>query len=276
MRISEIKKVDKELIEYIYSKISKGYSISSILREELGKDTPKKEIERKRKYISKKISLSGYKFNKEKKIYELPVTILEDMKEEIIEKESEHKIDHIEEIIIDEIPKSKPKPKRKYTKKRDKEIADKMKDNPLLNEIDLYSLIADIDFIYGQNLVDPKTIGVYINQNIVNLFEVVVQRYKYLDFYLLANKAIYSCCRQSDKLVDGSWLIEYSKFIADNKKNKKTVNLKSNKMIDNEIFFFLQKNPLLKSRSEVVNFSLYVYAQCYLKNHPIKDKESQQ
>lgn len=270
MRISEIKKVDKELIEYINSKISNGYSISSILREELGKDTPKKEIERKRKYISKKISLSGYKFNKEKKIYEFPVTISEDMKEESIEKEN----DHIEKIIINKIPESKPK--RKYTKKRDKEIADKLKDNPLLNEIDLYSLIADIDFIYEQNLVDPKTIGVYLNQNVVNLFEVIVQRYKYLDFYLLANKAIYSCCHQSDKLVDGSWLIEYSKFIADNKKNKKIVNLKSNKMIDNGIFLFLQKNPLLKSRSEVVNFSLYVYAQCYLKKHPIKDKESQQ
>ena len=62
--------MNKDIINYINSKTSNGYSISNIIKEEIGQNTPKKEIEKKRKYISKKISLAGYKFNIDKKIYE--------------------------------------------------------------------------------------------------------------------------------------------------------------------------------------------------------------
>lgn len=260
MKITEIKKIDKKVIEYINSKTSNGYVLSQIIREELGDGADKKELGNKRKYVSKKLSSSGYKFNKEKKIYELAADITEKIKEdnEVFSPENEENNEGLTSENDD-------KPKRKYTKR-----SDQIKDNPLYYTCDLHSVISNIDYIYNQIQSNPKKIGIRLHSNIVDLFKAVESRYGYLDFYLLVNNAIHSCYLHVGDLQSSSWLMDYSNFISENEsKEKKQVNLSSCLMIYDTITLFQEKFPIL-DRSEIVNLSLYVYAQCYLKKYSNK------
>ena len=259
MKITEITKINEKTINYINSKTLKGYSISNIIREEIGDQIPKKEIENKRKYISKKISFAGYKFNADKKIYELSSNSSENPNDESIKKIEINKIKIDNKNIADEL-----KTKRKYKKKKDKVVEQKLIDNPLYFELDLSSVIQNIDVIYREIEMNPKRIGIRLNQNIVDLFKTIEQRYPYIDSYLLMNNAIHSCCHHASKLKDSNWLIEYSNFIAENTMtNKKQVNLSSCKMIDSQINLLESFFPIL-DRSKIVDFVLYIYVQCYL------------
>ncbi|WP_195932470.1 hypothetical protein [Turicibacter sanguinis] len=259
MKITKITKINENVINYINSKTLNGYSISNIIREEIGDQIPKKEVENKRKYISKKISIAGYKFNADKKIYELRCENSKKINNEIIKKKGINKKELSKENKEDNL-----KIKRKYIKKKDKEIEQKIKDNPLYVELDLSSIIQNIDTIYHEIEINPKRVGIRLNQNIVNLFKTIEQRYAYIDSYLLMNNAIYSCSRHTLELKDSKWLMEYSNFIAENTTtNKKQVNLSSCKMIDNQINLFESAFPIL-DRSKVVDFVLYIYVQCYL------------
>ncbi|MBS3198954.1 hypothetical protein [Turicibacter bilis] len=266
MKITEITKINQNIINYINSKTSNGYSISNIIREEIGENTPKKEIEKKRKYISKKISSAGYRFNIDKKIYELYSDNTNNDQNKINKeiKKYEKEITK-DEVKIKEINDNKEtKIKRKYIKKKDKEIEEKIKENPLFFEFDLLPIMSNIDTIYHEIQSNPKRIGIRLNKNIVDLFKIIEQRYGYIDSYLLINNAIYSCFRHIEKLKDSSWLIEYSNFIAQNTTTtKKQINLSSCKMIDQQINLFEANFPIL-DRSKVVDFSLYIYSQCYL------------
>lgn len=266
LKITEITKINQNIINYINSKTSNGYSISNIIREEIGENTPKKEIEKKRKYISKKISSAGYRFNIDKKIYEL-YSDNTNNEQNKINKEIEKYEKEItkDKVKIKEINDNKEtKIKRKYIKKKDKEIEEKTKENPLFFEFDLLPIMSNIDTIYHEIQSNPKRIGIRLNKNIVDLFKIIEQRYGYIDSYLLINNAIYSCFRHIEKLKDSSWLIEYSNFIAQNTTTtKKQINLSSCKMIDQQINLFEANFPIL-DRSKVVDFSLYIYTQCYL------------
>lgn len=266
LKITEITKINQNIINYINSKTSNGYSISNIIREEIGENTPKKEIEKKRKYISKKISSAGYSFNIDKKIYELYSDNTNNDQNKINKeiKKYEKEITK-DEVKIKEINDNKEtKIKRKYIKKKDKEIEEKIKENPLFFEFDLLPIMSNIDTIYHEIQSNPKRIGIRLNKNIVDLFKIIEQRYGYIDSYLLINNAIYSCFRHIEKLKDSSWLIEYSNFIAQNTTTtKKQINLSSCKMIDQQINLFEANFPIL-DRSKVVDFSLYIYSQCYL------------
>lgn len=266
LKITEITKINQNIINYINSKTSNGYSISNIIREEIGENTPKKEIEKKRKYISKKISSAGYRFNIDKKIYELYSDNTNNDQNKINKeiKKYEKEITK-DEVKIKEINDNKEtKIKRKYIKKKDKEIEEKIKENPLFFEFDLLPIMSNIDTIYHEIQSNPKRIGIRLNKNIVDLFKIIEQRYGYIDSYLLINNAIYSCFRHIEKLKDSSWLIEYSNFIAQNTTTtKKQINLSSCKMIDQQINLFEANFPIL-DRSKVVDFSLYIYSQCYL------------
>ena len=154
--------------------------------------------------------------------------------------------------------------KRKYTKKKNKVIEQKLIDNPLFFELDLSSIIQNIDTIYHEIEMNPKRIGIRLNQNIVDLFKTIEQRYPYIDSYLLMNNAIHSCSHHASKLKDYKWLIEYSNFIAENTTtNKRQVNLSSCKMIDSQINLLESIFPIL-NRSKIVDFVLYIYVQCYL------------
>lgn len=262
MKITELTKINEKTINYINSKTSKGYSISNIIREEIGDQTPKKEIENKRKYISKKISFAGYKFNADKKIYELSSNSLEKLNDESVKKTEINEITIENKNIKNKADELKIK--RKYTKKKDKVIEQKLIDNPLFFELDLSSIIQNIDTIYHEIEINPKRIGIRLNQNIVDLFRTIEQRYSYIDSYLLINNAIYSCSHHASKLKDSKWLIEYSNFIAENTTtNKKQVNLSSCKMIDSQINLLESTFPIL-DRSKIVDFVLYIYVQCYL------------
>lgn len=61
--------ITEEIINYINSKTKKNFSIRAIIREELGENYNKTDVERLRKSISKKITKSGFSFDKERKIY---------------------------------------------------------------------------------------------------------------------------------------------------------------------------------------------------------------
>lgn len=266
LKITDITKINQNIINYINLKTSNGYSISNIIREEIGENTPKKEIEKKRKYISKKISSAGYRFNVDKKIYELYSDNINN-KQNKINKEIEKCEKEItkDKVKIKEINDNREtKIKRKYVKKKDKKIEEKLKTNPLYFELDLLSTIQNIDVIYHEIESNPKRIGIRLNHNILDLFKTIEKRYGYMDSYLLMNTAIYSCFRHIEKLKDSSWLIEYSNFIAQNTTTtKKQINLSSCKMIDQQINLFEANFPIL-DRSKVVDFSLYIYSQCYL------------
>lgn len=266
MKITEITKVNKDIMNYINSKTSNGYSISNIIKEEIGENTPKKEIEKKRKYISKKISLAGYKFNTDKKIYEFSSNNSDINQTKINKKIELNKTEITKENIKNEQidTKKEVKVKRKYTKKNDKEIKNKLILNPLYFELDLLFTMQNIDTIYHEIESSPKRIGVRLHQNVVDLFKVIEQRYAYIDSYLLMNNAIYSCSNHTAELKDSKWLIEYSNFIAENTATtKKQINLSSCKLIDKQINQFESTFPVL-DRSKVVDFALYIYAQCYL------------
>ena len=290
LKITEVIKIDIEMINYINSKTSNGYSISNIIREELGNDTPKKEIEKKRKYISKKISSAGYRFNNDKKIYEFSTDNYKsisnkNIKENDISATNESKqntkkinenddtntkkINENDDTNIKKINENDDtnikKIKRKYTKKKDKELEVKIKENPLFNELELSSISHSIDTFYHEIQASPKRVGIRLHQNIVDLFEVIEQRYGYFDSYLLMNNAISACYTNHAKLKDSNWLTEYSNFIAENSTaKKKQLSLSSCESIDNKINNLKSIFPIL-DRSEIVNFSLYIYAQCYLK-----------
>jgi len=268
LKITEAIKIDKEMINYINSKTSNGYSISNIIREELGNDTPNKEIEKKRKYISKKISSAGYRFNTDKKIYEFSTDNYKSISNKNIKKndilatneskQNTKKNNENDDTKINKI-------KRKYTKKKDKELEVKIKENPLFNELELSSISHSIDTFYHEIQASPKRVGIRLYQDIVDLFEVIEQRYGYFDSYLLMNNAIYACYTNQAKLKNSNWLTEYSNFIAENSTTKKKqLNLSSCESIDNKINHLKTIFPIL-DRSEIVNFSLYIYAQCYLK-----------
>lgn len=86
------------------------------------------------------------------------------------------------------------------------------------------------------------------------------------------NNAIYSCFLHSVKLKDSNWLIEYSNFISQNTTTtKKQINLSSCEMIDQQINLLQSNFPIL-DRSKVVDFSLYIYAQCFLKKFTDENK----
>lgn len=266
LKITNVIRINDDIIKYINSKTSNGYSISSIIREEIGENTPKKEVEKKRKYISKKISHAGYKFNIDKKIYELYSNNIDD-EIAIINKKIEDKDENImkDNIKIKQVNgEEKAKTKRKYIKKKDKEMEQKINKNPLYFELDLLSVMSNIDTIYHEIESNPKRIGIRLNKDIVDLFKTIEQRYGYIDSYLLINNAIYSCFRHISNLKDSNWLIEYSNFIAQNTTTtKKQINLSSCEMIDQQINLFEANFPIL-DRSKVVDFSLYIYTQCYL------------
>lgn len=266
LKITEITKINQNIINYINSKTSNGYSISNIIREEIGENTPKKEIEKKRKYISKKISSAGYRFNIDKKIYELYSDNTNNEQNKINKEiEKYEKETTKDEVKIKEINDNKEtKIKRKYIKKKDKEIEEKIKENPLFFEFDLLPIMSNIDTIYHEIQSNPKRIGIRLNKNIVDLFKIIEQRYGYIDSYLLINNAIYSCFRHISNLKDSNWLIEYSNFMAQNNTTtKKQINLLSCEMIDQQINLFEANFPIL-DRSKIVDFSLYLYAQCFL------------
>lgn len=255
MKLSKLSKINNETIEYINSKTSNNYSLAHIIREELGNDTPKKEIDNKRKNLSKKLSIAGYKFNKDKKIYELNNNI----KDELLSNESSN----VSDVSNNEV--SNFKPKRQYIKKSEKAYLENLKDNPLYYEIDLYGLIANIDYIHKEIQLNPKKIGVRLHQNIVDLFKVIEERHGYFDFYLLVNNATYSCYKHSKNLKTSHWLIEYSNFISENTINtKKQVNLTSCEAVYDMITMIQNDFPIL-DRSEIVNFSLYIYTHCFIK-----------
>lgn len=267
LKISEVTKIDKDLITYINSKTINNQSISSIIREELGTNVDKKKIENKRKYLSKKLSNAGYKFNKDKKIYELQNDISDNYINQENKIEKDKKI--VESTLIN------VKPKRKYVKKKDKQNDEIIKNNPLFHDLFFLNTLQNIDFIHSEIESEPQKIGVRIHQNIGELFKVIEQRYSYIDYYLLVNNAINSCYRHYDKIKNSNWLMEYSNFVSENPRSEKRKNtsLNSCEMIYNEITFMRSEFPIL-ARAEIINFSLYVYAQCYLKRLEVEEAKT--
>ena len=118
------------------------------------------------------------------------------------------------------------------------------------------------------------SIGAYLNPKVVALFSPILERFNYISNYQLIKLAIYSVVDCSKAISESNWLADYSNFIADTKKEKKKLVIIKGSPVTNKKIADLQSTFPILNKSDVISFSMFVFAQCYLKKYPIKDKES--
>lgn len=183
MNILNIEEINEDTVIYINNKLMNNYSLRSIIREQIGDNTTKNEVEKLRNIITKKIINLGYKYNSENRIYiknEDNLLILEENKLNL-----------------------KNKNKRKYVKKIDK----KLLENPLYFEIQLENILLKIDSLSLEKYNNDVSIGAYLNPKVVALFSPILERFNYISNYQLIKLAIYSVVDCSKAISESNWLV---------------------------------------------------------------------
>lgn len=252
MNILNIEEINEDTVIYINNKLMNNYSLRSIIREQIGDNTTKNEVEKLRNMITKKIINLGYKYNSENRMYI----------------KNQDDLLNLEENKLNLINKNK----RKYVKKIDK----KLLENPLHFEIQLENILLKIDSLSLEECNNDVSIGAYLNPKVVALFSPILERFNYISNYQLIKLAIYSVVECSKAISESNWLADYSNFIADTKKEKKKLVIIKGSPVTNKKIADLQSTFPILNKSDVISFSMFVFAQCYLKKYLIKDKESQQ
>ncbi|WP_279022249.1 hypothetical protein [Intestinibacter bartlettii] len=272
MLLLEQEKITEESIKYINSKTKNNFSIRGIIREELGEDSSKTEVERIRKSISKKITKAGFIFDKDKKIYVKKNDFEQEQIEHIVSenlKINTNKKDNIQceknnidnETIQKNNENNLDKIKRKYTKKIDR----KLNENPLYYDVQVINILTYIDSISQEMREQQQPLGVFVEPSVLELFSTILDRFHYINQYQLIQLAIHCVAKNIDSIQQSNFLMEYSNFIVQNKfmtDKKKQMTMKSYPKTKEMINTITINFPLLK-RADIVSFCLYIFTKCY-------------
>lgn len=267
MFLTEQTEITEEIINYINSKTKKNFSIRAIIREELGENYNKTDVERLRKSISKKITKSGFSFDKERKIYIKKDEITSnnisnnsDKNKDSNTLEFEIKKDKIKNLDDNKIQDINKKNKRKYVKQIDK----KLTSNPLYYDVKLENILLSIDYMSQEMKDNELALGIMLEPSALELFSLILNRFDYINQYQLIQLAIHSVAKHKHTLSNSNWLMEYSNFILTNKTTtkKKQMTFKGYLKTRDMINLIQAEFPLLK-RSDIPSFCLYIFTKCY-------------
>lgn len=249
MKLTDQTEITQDVIDYINSLTKSGKSLAKIIAFEKG-DIDKNSLEKLRKAYSRRISKSGYKFNSELSIYQSKDSLANTN----------------DPIKIGSSKEKKDTPRKRVTKK-EKELENKLKENPLYFETRTYRILENIDQIYNQLENGSVQLSILIYPSLLKEFKKLEKRFGYVGSHYVQSCAILSCYQRIDHLKESTLLHEYLNFISTNLKHekKKQLIIKSPRSIAAIKKLLEYEFPFL-NKGDVIGLCFFSFLRCYEKS----------
>lgn len=268
MNLLERTKIGAEEIEYINQFTIKGMSQRDIVKAHLPKDATDIEIESNFQRLKGRIKNSSYRFNAEKKIYELDENKIKGKnkkspkKQEIKTEKNSGETQKIveEKAEIKEVPQVKNEVEKEVSKTTKSRFTKKeLKVNPV-QLTDGTQILCDI-YTVNEGKSNRKGVGAYLMKDIEVEFKTLEDKFDFIPSYALIDGAIIRC-NQFKQDVETSDLFEEFKNLArmDEKATRKQTNIKLTQATVEAIdelsrhFYFLNK-------TEIINLCMFVLSK---------------
>lgn len=188
MKLSKLQVVTPEIVEFINEKMAEGQGIQDVLLVEFKQKSVTKRVADKAQSIEKMINELGY--------------ILKDG----IYKMEEKEVEIVEETKEESQQKAEVKNKKTYVtkKQKQKEIEEKLKENPfaLVSDWDVLQTVDRIAVAMTEGEVKP--LGVYVNSEVEKVFETLQKRFYYIPNYLLISASIDLTYKNLEYLIESN------------------------------------------------------------------------
>lgn len=188
MKLSKLQVVTPEIVEFINEKMAEGQGIQDVLLVEFKQKSVTKRVADKAQSIEKMINELGY--------------ILKDG----IYKMEEKEVEIVEETKEESQQKAEVKNKKTYVtkKQKQKEIEEKLKENPfaLVSDWDVLQTVDQIAVAMTEGEVKP--LGVYVNSEVEKVFETLQKRFYYIPNYLLISASIDLTYKNLEYLIESN------------------------------------------------------------------------
>ncbi|MFQ7544824.1 MAG: hypothetical protein ACLRLE_02365 [Turicibacter sp.] len=248
MKLTEQIEINKDVIDYINSLTKTGKSLANIIKSEKG-DIDKNSLEKLRKNYSRKISKAGYRYNSDLAMYQ--------PKDSSANTNTPSKVDGSKE--------KQDRPRKRVTKK-EKELENTLKENPLYFETQTYKILENIDQIYNDLENGSVQLSVLTYPSLLKEFKKLETRFGYIGGHYTQSCAILSCYNRINQLKGSTLLHEYLNLISTDLKyeKKKQITIRTSKMMDTTKKLLEYEFPFL-SKGDVIGFCFFAFLKCYEK-----------
>lgn len=248
MKLTEQIEINKDVIDYINSLTKTGKSLANIIKSEKG-DIDKNSLEKLRKNYSRKISKAGYRYNSDLAMYQ--------PKDSSADTNTPSQVDGSKE--------KQDRPRKRVTKK-EKELENTLKENPLYFETQTYKILENIDQIYNDLENGSVQLSVLTYPSLLKEFKKLETRFGYIGGHYTQSCAILSCYNRINQLKGSTLLHEYLNLISTDLKyeKKKQITIRTSKMMDTTKKLLEYEFPFL-SKGDVIGFCFFAFLKCYEK-----------
>ena len=280
MKLTEQIEINKDVIDYINSLTKTGKSLANIIKSEKG-DIDKNSLEKLRKNYSRKISKAGYRYNSDLAMYQPKDSSantntpnkVDGSKDSSANTNTPSKVDGSKDSSantntpskVDGSKEKQDRPRKRVTKK-EKELENTLKENPLYFETQTYKILENIDQIYNDLENGSVQLSVLTYPSLLKEFKKLETRFGYIGGHYTQSCAILSCYNRINQLKGSTLLHEYLNLISTNLKyeKKKQITIRTSKMMDTTKKLLEYEFPFL-SKGDVIGFCFFAFLKCYEK-----------
>ena len=264
MKLTEQIEINKDVIDYINSLTKTGKSLANIIKSEKG-DIDKNSLEKLRKNYSRKISKAGYRYNSDLAMYQPKDSSANTNTPSKVDGSKDSSANTNTPSKVDGSKEKQDRPRKRVTKK-EKELENTLKENPLYFETQTYKILENIDQIYNDLENGSVQLSVLTYPSLLKEFKKLETRFGYIGGHYTQSCAILSCYNRINQLKGSTLLHEYLNLISTNLKyeKKKQITIRTSKMMDTTKKLLEYEFPFL-SKGDVIGFCFFAFLKCYEK-----------